>query len=72
MLNYSRSASLVDIESRIKRMESVITAFGLKNHCGDTMKSTSGTPPPSPCELNDRLSTLVFNEEGSSRFYGIV
>ena len=57
------------MEGRIKRMESVIKASGLNAHA-DTASRKSDILPPDPSKLSDRLSTLVIDEEGSSRFFG--
>lgn len=68
-----RTSSLLDIESRIKRMESVITASGLNAHWDADAEKGSGTSDPAlaePTKLTDRLSTLFISEEGRSRFLG--
>ena len=59
------------MEGRIKRMESVIKASGLDVQSGAVKEgSKADTPAPDPIKLSDRLSTLVINEEGNSRFFG--
>jgi hypothetical protein len=69
----SRGSSLVDIESRIKRMESVITASGLSSHQSipeNTATGTSDPPLSGPSKITDRLATLLISESGNSRFLG--
>lgn len=52
-------------------MESVITASGLSAHWNGAARLE--TPDPhfvDPGKLTDRLSTLIINEDGKSRFLG--
>ena len=54
-------------------MESVITASGLSAHWDGVAETTSGIPDPpleDPGKITDRLSTLLINEEGRSRYLG--
>jgi hypothetical protein len=69
----NRGSSLLDIESRIKRMESVITASGLGAQWDggtDTPSEISDPPSIDSRTLTDRLSTLVINDDGSAKFIG--
>lgn len=69
----SRTTSLLDIESRLKRMESVITASGLSAHWdggADSPSAISSPPAADQGKLTDRLSTLLISDEGKSRFLG--
>jgi hypothetical protein len=52
-------------------MESVMSASGLdtqRGHC--TPSDISDTPPVDLSQLTDRLSTLLIDEGGASRFLG--
>jgi hypothetical protein len=54
-------------------MESVITASGLSAHWDAGAETTSGISDPpleDPGKITDRLSTLLINEEGRSRYLG--
>jgi hypothetical protein len=52
-------------------MESVITASGLDTHWNrDTANEKFEPHPADPSKFTDRLSTLLINEQGNSRFLG--
>ena len=73
MLINARTTSLLELESRLERMESVITASGLSAHWDAGAERPSGisdSPLADPGTLTDRLSTLLINKEGRSRFLG--
>ncbi|KAE8380641.1 hypothetical protein BDV26DRAFT_127681 [Aspergillus bertholletiae] len=59
-----RRGKIIDMESRIERMESILAASGLANEA-DT-PATSGTST----DLEDQLSMLLLHDEGSSTFIG--
>lgn len=63
--------SIVEMESRIRRLESVIAASGLAGQMSTESHSESDDPPPPDTTiLTDRLSTLLIDDEGSSSFLG--
>ncbi|EED21290.1 conserved hypothetical protein [Talaromyces stipitatus ATCC 10500] len=73
ILTTPRSTSLIDIENRIKRMESLITASGLdtqSNSVAASSPAASDSSLTNPIKLTDRLSTLMINENGKTRFLG--
>jgi hypothetical protein len=63
--------SIVEMENRIKRLESVIVASGLNAQSNtESPSEQDDTPPPDTAHVTDRLSTLIVDEEGTSRFLG--
>lgn len=63
--------SIVEMENRIKRLESVIAASGLNGQLStESHSETEDTPPLDTTIVTDRLSTLLIDDEGSSSFLG--
>jgi hypothetical protein len=63
--------ALQDVESRIKRIETVLTASGLAGReaqFADTNPVVENAE--TPADLTDKLSTLIISEEGNSCFLG--
>ncbi|KAH8819212.1 fungal-specific transcription factor domain-containing protein [Xylogone sp. PMI_703] len=61
-----RGNALLAVESRIKRLESVLTASGINPNSSDSPAAES----EAPSDLSDRLSTLLIDEKGTSHFLG--
>ncbi|RFU31904.1 hypothetical protein B7463_g4414, partial [Scytalidium lignicola] len=66
LTDYQRGNALLAVESRIKRLESVLTASGINSSPGES----PAAEPEAPYDLSDRLSTLVIDEKGASHFLG--
>ena len=63
--------TLLEMENRIKRLESVIAAAGLDGQLnGDTAEESATDSPGDLTNLSDRLSTLMIDDEGSAKFLG--
>jgi len=66
--------TLLEMETRINRLESVIAAAGLDGQLnGDTEEGSTSCTTDSPgglSNLSDRLSTLMIDGEGGARFVG--
>lgn len=66
-----RVNALQEVESRIKRIESVLSASGLAGReaqFADADPVAEQAEPPA--DLTDKLSMLLMSEEGNSRFLG--
>lgn len=59
-----RRGKILDMESRIERMESILAASGLSSEAATP--ATTGTS----ADLDDQLSMLLLHDEGSSTFIG--
>ncbi|KAE8402744.1 hypothetical protein BDV37DRAFT_272604 [Aspergillus pseudonomiae] len=59
-----RRGKILDMESRIERMESILAASGLASEA--VTPATTGTST----DLDDQLSMLLLHDEGSSTFFG--
>ena len=59
-----RRGKILDMESRIERMESILAASGLASEA--ITPATTGTST----DLDDQLSMLLLHDEGSSTFIG--
>ncbi|KAE8307353.1 hypothetical protein BDV41DRAFT_569128 [Aspergillus transmontanensis] len=59
-----RRGKILDMESRIERMESILAASGLASEA--VTPATTGTST----DLDDQLSMLLLHDEGSSTFIG--